>query len=194
MKMLKILKQPIYTTAASILIAIVFFFIYIILSNVMSDNCINYIITIPLISGYLHVSLTHFFYNFVALFLFLLPTINNGYNYQDIYFITLMLSLLYLPFVILGFCEPAVGISGTCFFLLSRYLMSFNKIQFSLLFLSILIFLELYSIEPNDGVAHIVHFLGILTGCISIKRKSIIGISIVPYFQEKFSIQNYAIG
>lgn len=180
MKKISLLKQPLHTTAVSILIVIICFTIYLLLSSVLGFSNINYIITIPLISGYLHVDPFHFIYNFLSLYLFLLPRINRRYNYQDIYFITLMLSLLYLPLVITGFCEPAVGISGTCFFLLARYLMSLKPYYLGLLLFIGVLFLEYYASEPGDPIAHFVHYFGAILGCISLRRYTIIGITIVP--------------
>ena len=128
----------------------------------------------PFTSGFLHVSFSHFGYNMIMLFLVLLSPFNSTYDITKIFWITFLLSVLYLPVSILGITPPAVGISGTCYFLLARYLFSWEKNkklgQGIMIFL---VFCEIVTLgDLEDKIAHGVHILGAILGYLSLKTKN----------------------
>jgi hypothetical protein len=126
----------------------------------------------PFIKGYLHLGLEHFSINMIILFLALLSPINESYDFKKIYKVTVVISLIYLPFEIGGFSETALGLSGTCYFLLSRYFFSWKERgPLGMLIITILALLELgASVNTSiDKTAHFVHVLGIALGYLSLK-------------------------
>ena len=126
----------------------------------------------PFIKGYLHLGLEHFSTNVIILFLVLLSPANRSYNFKKIYIVTVAISLIYLPFEILGFSETSLGLSGTCYFLLSRYFFSWKeRSRLGVFIITILALLELgASVNTSiDKTAHFVHVLGIALGYLSIR-------------------------
>lgn len=130
----------------------------------------NLILKIPFISGFLHNSLSHFVINIILFYLTMLPVCNKRYSVKNIYWITFIISLFYLPISLAGLTLPAIGISGMCFFFLSRFLwgwyhtINFGKIIFIFLFSA-----ELFSIGNfQDGTAHGIHMIGGLLGLVSL--------------------------
>jgi membrane associated rhomboid family serine protease len=132
----------------------------------------NLILMNPLIKGYLHLSFEHFFTNMLMLFLALLSPINSSYDFRKIYLITLIISLIYLPAEILGLSQTALGLSGTCYFLLSRYFFSWKvRSRLGVFIICILALLELGASANTsiDKTAHLVHVIGIALGYLSLK-------------------------
>lgn len=126
----------------------------------------------PFIKGYIHIGADHFLTNVAILFLALLSPVNKSYDFKKIYRITLIISLIYFPAELFGFSETALGLSGTCYFLLSRYFFSWKqRSQLGAFIIGILALLELgASINtPSDKTAHFVHVLGIALGYLSIR-------------------------
>ncbi len=125
----------------------------------------------PLISGYLHNGLPHFLLNMVLIFLALLAPINSSYDQYKIFWVTTIISFIYFPVELLGITLPAVGISGTCYYLLARYFFTWeNKKNLGKAIILILAAAELFAIAENDGAAHGVHLIGILFGYLSLKK------------------------
>ena len=128
----------------------------------------------PIFSGFFHVGIEHILYNLLLVFLFTLPAVNSQYNIRKLFWITFLLSCVYLPISLLGLTQNAVGISGTCYFLMSRFFFSNQGSLIKRILLhSLLGFLLLGEcinmMKPvSDGVAHGVHFMGIALGLISI--------------------------
>jgi membrane associated rhomboid family serine protease len=128
----------------------------------------------PIFSGFFHAGIEHILYNLLLIFLFTLPAINSQYNIYKIFWITFILSCAYLPISLLGLTQNAVGISGTCYFLMSRFFFSNQgSLVRRILLHSLLGFLILGEyinmMKPvSDGVAHGVHFMGVALGLISI--------------------------
>ena len=74
----------------------------------------------PLISGFLHQGVEHLSLNMIVMFIGMLHPINRGFNWRSIFIITTIISLIYLPIAILGITSFAIGLSGTCYFFLTR--------------------------------------------------------------------------
>ena len=127
----------------------------------------------PLISGFLHAGVTHFLLNIVLIFLAMLAPINRSYDIKKIFWITTILSVLYLPIPLSGSTLPAIGISGTCYFLLSRYFFTWkNKHKIGVAIILLLAFAELVAIPHlEDNTAHGVHLMGIVLGYLSLSAK-----------------------
>ena len=131
-----------------------------------SDDLMNYN---PIINGFIHGDPTHLFMNLGLIFIFLIPQINQHYKFTQIFFITLIISLLYFP-ISLAVGIPAVGISGTMYFMMTRVCLNKkNKLLF--IFFIIMFGYEIVKINViSDGVAHGVHIIGVIFGLISLKK------------------------
>ena len=126
----------------------------------------------PLTKGYLHLSMSHFLTNLLIIFLALLSPVNSSYGFKKIYRVTFIISLIYLPVELLGLSQTAIGLSGTGYFLISRYFFSWReKSQLGVFIISILALLELgASVNTSaDKTAHFVHIIGIALGYISLR-------------------------
>lgn len=129
-----------------------------------SDSIMNYN---PIINGFIHGDPSHLATNLGLIFLFLIPEINQRFNFPKIFLITLIISVIYLPISFL-FGIPAVGISGTLYFMLSRACLNKRNI-FLYIFFVIMISPEIINIlNTSDGAAHIVHIIGSVLGFISL--------------------------
>lgn len=126
----------------------------------------------PLTSGYLHIGLGHLASNMIVLFLALRLGINQGYNALKIFYITIGMELIYLPLEILEISQIAIGISGTCYFLVSRYFFSWQQKAWlgnSIILLLATIELNgIFSQSDSSDFAHIVHLIGIGFGYTSL--------------------------
>lgn len=130
-----------------------------------SDSLMNYN---PLINGFIHADFSHLFMNIALIFVFLIPEINQKYDFTRIFFITLLISVIYFP-ISLAVGIPAVGISGTLYFMLSRVCLNKKNIPLYIFF-GIMIAPELASFaNVSDGTAHMVHVIGALLGFLSLK-------------------------
>jgi hypothetical protein len=129
-----------------------------------SDSIMNYN---PIINGFIHGDPSHLATNLGLIFLFLIPEINQRFNFPKIFLITLIISVIYLPISFL-FGIPAVGISGTLYFMLSRACLNKRNILLYIFFV-IMISPEIINIlNTSDGAAHIVHIIGSVLGFISL--------------------------
>jgi len=132
-----------------------------------SDSIMNYN---PFVNGFIHGDMAHLGMNLLLMFAFLIPEINQKYNFSNLFFITLIISLIYFP-ISLAVGIPAVGISGTLYFMLSRVCLSKKNI-FLYIFFAIMIAPELISFaNVSDGTAHMVHIIGAALGFISLKAE-----------------------
>lgn len=159
------------TTGMTILFcgaATFFIFIQVVIFGPKSSNLI---MMNPLLSGYLHLSMTHFLLNMAILLVALLPEINRYYSPLKLFYITTIISLLYLPIEALGLTQVAIGISGTCYFLISRYLLSLKeKSSLGMLGIALLACIEISGFFGSpDGAAHGVHLIGMALGFVSLK-------------------------
>ena len=133
-----------------------------------SDSIMKYN---PIINGFIHGDPSHLATNLGLIFVFLIPEINQRFNFPKIFLITLIISVIYLPISFL-FGIPAVGISGTLHFMLSRVCL--NKFNIPLyIFFAIIIFPEIINIfNTSDETAHSVHIIGSVLGFISLHLKN----------------------
>jgi hypothetical protein len=132
-----------------------------------SDSLMNYN---PLVNGFIHGDPSHLLMNLLLMFIFLIPGINQEYDFKKIFFITLIISVIYFP-VSLFIGIPAVGISGTLYFMLSRVCLNKKNILLYILF-AIMILPELVSFfNVSDGTAHMVHIIGAALGFLSLRAE-----------------------
>lgn len=120
----------------------------------------------PLTSGYLHLGIVHLISNTIILFLALCSDINKEYNAVRVFYITVLIELFYLPAEIAGISEIAIGMSGTCYFLVSRYFFTWKEkpwIGICIVFLIAGTEIEgMLSATSSDDSAHMVHIIGIM--------------------------------
>ena len=122
---------------------------------------------IPFINGFLHGGLEHFFLNMVFFSLLLIPEINR-YNWIQLYFITVIISFLYLPLFFLGL-PLSIGLSGLIYFLGGRFFLSRLKFRKTgIAFFVIFAVLESVYIMNPDGISHGVHLIGLILSLITI--------------------------
>jgi len=130
-----------------------------------SDSLMNYN---PIFNGFIHGDMSHLGTNLLMMFVFLIPGINQRYDFKQIFFITIIISALYFP-VSLAVGLPAVGVSGTLYFMISRVCLNKRSIPLYILF-GILVFPEIKSFGNTlDGTAHLVHLIGAALGFLSLK-------------------------
>jgi hypothetical protein len=170
------LKFSAKTTGLVILLCLSSFVVLGIQIAIFGENSSHVLMLDPIISGFLHAGFVHFSLNMILLFLALLSTINQTYNIVKIFWVTFFLSVLYLPVSILGITEPAIGISGTCYFLMSRYFFSWQKKP--LVGKGIILFLALIELvnvgnTAEDKTAHVIHLLGVILGYLSLKTANL---------------------
>ena len=128
---------------------------------------------IPFINGFLHGGLEHFIFNMIFFTLLLIPEI-NGYNLRQLYFITVIISFLYLPPFFLGF-PLSIGLSGLIYFLAGRFFLSRIKWRkLGITFFVIFTILESVYIMNPDGISHGVHLIGLGLSLITIYSPKII--------------------
>jgi hypothetical protein len=173
--MKKDITRSLKLTGKVFLISIACFVLYILLTVVLDINPNSILVLYnPFISGFLHVSLDHFFYNLLGFFIFMVFGINSHYTLKNIFWITFFISLAYLPVSLLGISAPAVGLSGTCMFLIARHFLTWERFKIlGILIISFVVLVEVGSIFEDDGVAHWVHTIGAVFGFISLKSKKI---------------------
>lgn len=143
----------------------------------LSDNIMNFN---PFINGFIHAGWSHLIWNLSLIFIFLVPTVNQHYTFYSLYFITLFISLVYFPIsLLMGI--PAVGISGTMYFMMTRVCLNKKNI-FLYIFFGIMFGYEMTNFNVlSDGTAHIVHIFGSVLGFISLHLKS------TTFYRYKFA-------
>jgi len=158
------------TTGIVTLFCIASFVVFGLQIAIFGESFSNLLMMNPIISGFLHVGLSHFGCNIIVLFLILLAPINSSYDIKKIFWVTFVISILYLPFPIMGITPAAVGISGTCMFLMTRYFFTWKKYpKIGMAIILLIGISELANIlDVSDGTAHGVHVLGIILGYLSL--------------------------
>ena len=158
------------TTVFAILLSIAAFIIFAIELWIIPGLDGNTASMNPFISGFIHsTDPSHLGLNAFVLFFVLLSPVNSGYNIKKLFIVTTIISLIYLPVSVLGITKAAVGLSGTCYFLLSRYFFSWKR--YKVLGYAIILFLafaEGLALPKGDGEAHGVHLVGIVLGFITL--------------------------
>ena len=150
-------------TAVAFIMCVVAFLFYII-ELAFIDAEIAYMN--PLISGFLHQGIDHLILNMLVLFIAMLNPVNAKYGWRFLFIITTIISLVYLPIAVLGITGAAMGLSGTCYFFLTRSLLTWGRISKIIFF--ILVISEAACLLESDGVAHGVHLIGIIMGLASL--------------------------
>lgn len=150
------------------------FFIF---SAVFGDLGFYFLTILPLSSPFIHSSFSHFTQNFFMLFLLLIPAINSVYDSRKLITISILLGFAYLPFVLLGFSDPVIGLSGLGYFLMARFVMAnqhFRKVVW--VFFLLLVAGELTLLGSSDDIAHGFHLFSAGLGLFNylLKKKSII--------------------
>ena len=174
LEFLKKLKNP-ALNVLFIFLAWVFTFILSIIAKLIfgddSDDLMNYN---PIINGFIHSSPSHLLYNLGLGFVCFIPQVNQHYNFTKIFFITLIISLAYFPIsLVVGL--PAIGVSGTMYFMMTRiFLNKKNKILYSIFAIIIGYEIANYTVI-SDGIAHNVHIIGAVLGFISLKISTYTG-------------------
>ena len=144
-------------------------FIYIIINIAIGDNMGYYFVINPFTSGLIHANFNHILCNMFGIFVSLNARCNRFYTLDKIFWITSLISLIYLPIVLLDQDFASVGISGTCYFLLMRGLGSVQKLKpLSYFFISTILIAGFLKLGENDKISHSVHIIGSLLGLISL--------------------------
>ena len=164
----KKLKNPALNVLFIFLAWISSFVLCVIAKMIFGDASDSLMYYNPLVNGFIHGDMAHIGINLILMFAFLIPDINQKYSFSNIFFITLTIALIYFP-VALALSIPAIGISGTLYFMLSRVCLSKKNI-FLYIFFAIMIAPEIKSFaDVSDGTAHMVHLIGAALGFISLK-------------------------
>jgi membrane associated rhomboid family serine protease len=143
--------------------------IYIIIDITLGENYSYYFCINPLTSGLLHANFRHLMWNIFGIFISLNMRCNRFYTFEKIFWVTSLIAILYLPIIIMNSDFAAIGISGTCYFLLMRGIGSFRKFKPLMYFIiSSIIISELARLGDDDKIAHAVHIIGSLLGLISL--------------------------
>ena len=136
----------------------------------LSDVATGYVVGLmPFINGAFHADLGHLFGNLLILFIFLIPEINQGYDLKKLFWLSCVLSTLYIPIFVLGLSLPMVGSSGVFMFLIGRFFFTRKRKVFPII-LSIYIFFEIMAIPTDDGLAHIFHPMCAIIGIMTVTR------------------------
>jgi hypothetical protein len=160
-------------TMAMAFICIGSFLVYTLLLAIFNHTCIEPLLMLnPFISGFLHNGVSHFLINLLLFAGSMACTINSAYSIRYLYWLTVFISLLYLPISILGLTLPAIGISGLCYYLMVRALLTWNtRFNIGRIIFWILAISEVYGLMVlKDDVAHGVHLIGIGLGVYSLKN------------------------
>jgi hypothetical protein len=124
--------------------------------------------------------------NLLFLGLVLVSDINSDLGLPKLIKLTLLISFILFPFVLFHFTQPMVGISGLCYLLYARILITRKK--FPKMYLLLLLFVIIYefkSIGNDDNISHLSHFLGIVIGVFSILIKKKWGLNYLNINIEK---------
>ena len=118
------------------------------------------------------------------MFVFLIPEINQRYDFTKIFFITIIISLIYFP-ISLSVGTPAVGISGTLYFMISRTCLNRKNILLYIFFGIMIVPEVIRFANVSDGTAHMVHIIGATLGFLSLKmeRYSFLPVKILKYVE-----------
>ena len=144
---------------------------FFIISALFGDSGFYFLTISPLSSPFIHSSFSHFTQNFIMLFLFLIPSINSVYDFRKLVAISILLGLTYLPFVLFGFTDPIIGLSGLGYFLMARFVIAnqhFRKVVLAIFLL--LVVGELSLLGSSDDIAHGFHLFSAGCGALSIYK------------------------
>ena len=163
------IKFSIVTTFQVILMCLSASFIFIVI-DITLENPYSYIFAInPFTSGLIHSNFDHLIWNIFSIFICLNIKCNRFYTFEKIFRITSLIAILYLPIILIDYEFAAIGISGTCYFLLIRGLISIKKLRYLTYFIAASIIIsEFIELGDNDRIAHAVHLIGSILGLMSL--------------------------
>ena len=141
---------------------------------------------IPLFNPFIHADLEHLMCNLLFLGLVLISDINSDLGLPKLIKLSFLISFILFPFVLFHFTQPMIGISGLCYLLYARILITRKK--FPKMYLLLLLFVLIYefkSIGNDDNISHLSHFLGIVIGVFSILIKKKWGLNYLNINIEK---------
>lgn len=162
MKTIHRFKSAFTTTAFTSLVVILAFIVFGIFITIGGPQSVSFFLMMPFISGYLHAGIDHFAFNMLIIFLCMLSESNRDLDFKKIYWVTLFISLLYLPVALLGLTAPAIGISGTCYFMLTRYFLRWRRKHWGVFLLLFLLLCERLGSTPDQNIAYWVHYIGVM--------------------------------
>jgi membrane associated rhomboid family serine protease len=163
------IKFSIVTTLQVTAMCFISTLLYIVTDVVIGDNYSYYIAINPFSSGLLHANFNHLLCNVFAIFVTLNMRCNRFYTFEKIFWVTSLIAILYLPIIIIEPGFAAIGISGSCYFLLMRGLGSMKRIKIIAYFLIAAIIIgEFLRLGDNDRIAHAVHIIGSMLGLVSL--------------------------
>ena len=165
-------KVSLRLTCGVLLLSVSAFILSIIIILSLGVETGNFISYNPLINGFIHSSLPHISENMLNLFLLFLADINTVYTLRKFYWSAVILSSIYLPFVLLGLVQPVIGISGMVYFLASRFIIT-NKGKTGLrwtgyIFYGFIILGDISQLGNDDNVAHLFHLIGAALGAVTV--------------------------
>jgi hypothetical protein len=165
------IKFSIVTTVQIASICLLTTLFYIVIEIIFGDKCAYYFAINPFTSGLLHSNFNHLFWNIFGIFVSLNMRCNRFYTYERIFWITSLIALLYLPIILIDSGFASIGISGTCYFLLARGLLSLKRLKLVGYFIiSSIIIAEFAGLGGNDEIAHTVHIIGAILGILSLPK------------------------
>jgi hypothetical protein len=183
MKTIHRFKSAFATAAFTSLLVIISFIVFGLFIALFGSQSVNFWLMVPFISGYLHTGIDHFAFNMLVVFLCMLSETNRDMDYKKIYWVTLFISILYLPIALLGITAPAIGISGTCYFMMTRYFLRWRRKHWGTFLLLFLLICERLSTTTDQAIAYWVHYIGVILGVFTYYYQNIEAIL--------FSRQNY---
>ncbi len=127
-------------------------------SALLGDSAFILCTTLPISSPFIHASVGHFVQNFVMLGVLIIPTVNRRYTAKQLVYLAIVLALAYMPFVLLGFSVPVIGLSGLGYFLLARFVFSNQYLRkLVITCFALLIIGEISLLGSSDDIAHGFH-------------------------------------
>lgn len=162
------LKFKLFIKLTTIILALnlIYILFFAIFSSEMASTLFIYN---PFFSPFIHSGLEHLLYNLLFMVLVILPDYNSNLGLNNLVKLSLLISFILFPLVLLNITTPMIGISGLCYLLLARLLLtrkSFPKFNIGvLLFFS---FYEFTSLGNSDSISHLCHCLGITIGVVSV--------------------------
>jgi membrane associated rhomboid family serine protease len=166
------IKTSLKLTGGVLFLSVITFIISVILILIFGVEAGSLISYNPFTNGFMHSSLPHISENMLNLLILFLADINTIYTLRKFYWSAVILSSIYLPFVLLGLAQPVVGISGMVYFLASRFIIT-NKNRKALRWIGYILYGfailgEISQLGKDDGVAHLFHLLGAALGAITV--------------------------
>jgi len=163
------IKFSIITTLQVAAMCLLSTLLYILIEVILGSTYSYYFAINPFTSGLLHSNFDHLIWNIFGIFISLNMRCNRFYTFEKIFWVTSLIAILYFPIVLINSEFAAIGISGTCYFLIMRGAGSFKKFKILWYFMiSSILIGDLMKIGDNDTIAHSVHLIGSILGIVSL--------------------------